>query len=266
MPTIIDAIESRIKTLDLIISRLNENIPKRMEGDLAIAMERGNKRFYQVIEGKRKYIGKKNLNTLESLAQKQYEEKLLHSAVEERNKLLDILDVLGRNDFPSINDVLKSLDKDICALVKPDISTDDGFARRWSEERYNQACKTEKHRFETMGKDLVRSKSEVLIADRLYQAGIPYRYEQRLSFGDDFIKQRYYPDFTILNKRTREIFYWEHLGLLGDKGYCLDNLNKLDDYMRNGIIPGRNLILTFECEGKPLSTARVTQLIEVFLK
>ena len=76
---------------------------------------------------------------------------------------------------------------------------------------------------------------------------------------------RYYPDFTVLNKRTRKIYYWEHLGRLGDPEYCFDTLIKLEDYSDNGILLGKNLILTFESQKMPLYTANVDRLIKQFL-
>ena len=104
-----------------------------------------------------------------------------------------------------------------------------------------------------------------MIADRLFNAKIPYRYEQLLML-DLRTNLFYYPDFTILNTRTRQVYYWEHLGLLGDNSYCDDNIKKLCDYAEYGIIHGKNLILSYECEGRPLSTTYVNKMIEEFLK
>ena len=42
--------------------------------------------------------------------------------------------------------------------------------------------------------ELVRSKSEVIVADALFEKGIDYTYEKDLNFGSDGIKS---PDFTI---------------------------------------------------------------------
>lgn len=40
----------------------------------------------------------------------------------------------------------------------------------------------------------MRSKSEVIIANMLFEADIPYEYEKELSLGEDGI---FIPDFTI---------------------------------------------------------------------
>ena len=265
--TVSDCIKNRIKTLDLLISRLRDCIAKHAEGDLVIYRERGYVRFYQSFPGsKQKYLSKADYETVESLAQKQYEQKLLDAALEERKLLADCLAQLTEIEPKGTNHVLDSLDESIRGCIVPDISTDDGYAKQWKEKKVRHQQRTERHRIETLGGDFVRSKSEALIADRLFTAGIPYRYEQLLLLDGGFEPTRYYPDFTILNKRTRKVFYWEHLGLLGNDEYCRDNLKKLDDYMAAGIIQGKNLILTYECDGWPLLTTRVNQLIDLFLK
>ena len=65
--------------------------------------------------------------------------------------------------------------------------------------------------------DLVRSKSEVIIANELLSQGVErYAYEQALKLPSGAIR---YPDFTIIDDDTGETFYWEHLGLLHNPEY-----------------------------------------------
>lgn len=62
--------------------------------------------------------------------------------------------------------------------------------------------------------DLVRSKSEVIIANLLHERGLPFEYEQPLFASDGTF---YLPDFTVAaGGRT---WYWEHWGRLDDEGY-----------------------------------------------
>ena len=203
---------------------------------------------------------------LVDLSQKQYEEVILDAAIKERRILQKCLELISSAIKEGLNNIEGAIDPDIIKFIVPDISTDDGFARAWSKEGFHQQEKTDRHRYETLSKELVRSKSEALIADRLFDAGIPFRYEQQLFLGNQFAMHCFYPDFTILNRRTHEVFYWEHLGMLGNSDYCRDNLNKLEMYAEYGILPGKNLILSFESEGKPLSTAYVSTMIEQYLK
>ena len=61
----------------------------------------------------------------------------------------------------------------------------------------------------TLTEYMVRSKSEVIIANLLHQSGIDFTYEKRLAAPDGTTRL---PDFT-LHYRGRDI-YWEHLGML----------------------------------------------------
>ncbi len=262
MSTLQDEINGRIDSLDILFSRLEESISNKPQGHLIVANERGNIRYYQSIKARHRiYLNRSQRELIRNLAQKEYEKRLLKAAKMEKDALLEL-----KEKLQAIDVFLESTDNSIRSLANPDVSTDDGQARLWASESYYRAKRTDSHIFETIDKNIVRSKSEVLIADRLHIAGIPYRYEQLLVLDDGFEPHRYYPDFTILNKRTRQVFYWEHFGRLGDEEYCSQNLDKLDVYARNGIIQGKNLILTYECSGKPISTSLVDQLIEAFLK
>ena len=82
--------------------------------------------------------------------------------------------------------------------------------------------------------DLVRSKSEVIIADKLYSRGIEYAYEQPLRLPNGRVR---YPDFTISDSATGMTFYWEHLGLLSDPAYRARWERKRAEYLAAGISP-----------------------------
>ncbi|MEH1833965.1 MAG: RecQ family ATP-dependent DNA helicase [Nostoc sp.] len=61
---------------------------------------------------------------------------------------------------------------------------------------------------------LVRSKSEVIIANILYRSNINFQYEEKLFYNEHQWKE---PDFTI--RHNGNVWYWEHLGLLGNEQY-----------------------------------------------
>ena len=61
---------------------------------------------------------------------------------------------------------------------------------------------------------MVRSKSEVIIANMLFEREIAFEYEKPLYARDGSF---YLPDFTILWRGER--YYWEHLGLLVREEY-----------------------------------------------
>jgi len=61
----------------------------------------------------------------------------------------------------------------------------------------------------TLADVMVRSKSEVIIANMLFDRDIPFEYERPLYAADGSF---YLPDFTITWRGEK--YYWEHLGLL----------------------------------------------------
>lgn len=108
----------------------------------------------------------------------------------------------------------------------------------------------------------MRSKSEKILADKLYMMGVPYVYEVPLYIkGYGYIK----PDFTVLNKRTRREYYWEHLGMMDDKEYCEKAIKKIEGLERNDIFPGKKLILTYETKDHPLNIKIVEKLVKEYL-
>ncbi|WWW14403.1 hypothetical protein Spiro2_001289 [Spirobacillus cienkowskii] len=73
----------------------------------------------------------------------------------------------------------------------------------------------------------VRSKSEVFIAEKLYEQKITFFYEKPLTADG----KTYYPDFTIYH--GKKTYYWEHFGLLSDKTYYQKTEIKLKWYKKN---------------------------------
>lgn len=107
----------------------------------------------------------------------------------------------------------------------------------------------------------VRSKSELLIDMTLHIHRIPFRYECALTLGDATV----YPDFTILHPENNQIYYWEHFGKMDDPVYCRSACSKLNLYATNGILPGINLITTYETKEHPLGTEIIELMIQIFL-
>lgn len=103
----------------------------------------------------------------------------------------------------------------------------------------------------------VRSKSEKIIADKLYALGIPYRYECPLVLQGNVIV---YPDFTILRADGKEV-YLEHFGRMDDPEYVEKTMCKLSTYEKNSIYLGVNLFMTFETGRRVLNTRALDELL-----
>ena len=113
--------------------------------------------------------------------------------------------------------------------------------RLWLEEDFEQSSFNPHEKIHATAKGLyVRSKSEVIVSERLEHYEVPNRYEQMI-----YIKQYdFAPDFTILTKKG--IMYWEHCGKMNDQGYLRRHKWKMAMYESAGIVPWKNLILTYD--------------------
>lgn len=78
---------------------------------------------------------------------------------------------------------------------------------------------------------LVRSKSELLIAEALIANGIRFQYEEPLTLGG----RTRYPDFTIVDDISGRTIYWEHLGMMDREAYRRAWEEKKQWYLANGI-------------------------------
>lgn len=81
--------------------------------------------------------------------------------------------------------------------------------------------------------ELVRSKSEVIVADRLADLGVDYVYEKGLTIDGE----TRYPDFTIEDDASGITYYWEHCGMLNDPDYKARWEAKRAWYRKHGILP-----------------------------
>ena len=82
-----------------------------------------------------------------------------------------------------------------------------------------------------------------------------------LKLGKGIIR---YPDFTILKKKTREVYYFEHFGMMDNDEYRSKCFDKIDEYRKNGIYSGKNLIVTFETENIHLDIKGIREMLRDF--
>ncbi|WP_217363045.1 ATP-dependent RecD-like DNA helicase [Roseicella sp. DB1501] len=120
----------------------------------------------------------------------------------------------------------------------------------------------------TSRNELVRSKAELAIAEKLIAMGVKYVYEQPLVLGG----RTRWPDFTIEDDASGIIYYWEHLGLLSDPAYARRWAAKRAAYLAEGVRPiedaagaDRVLIETGEVEGAGLDMLEVERLARIVL-
>lgn len=112
----------------------------------------------------------------------------------------------------------------------------------WAKRPFVQSSKfPEGKKHTTRDGVKVRSKSELIIAEQLYDNGIPYHYEEEIIIGDI----PFAPDFTIM-RADGKLVYWEHMGLTGVTKYLSTQMYKIQMYVTADIVPWDNLIISFD--------------------
>ena len=206
------------------------------------------------------YMRKDQRGFAASVAQKDYNRDLLQVA---RKQLAYIEDLMAHYSPTIFVEQYTKLHPLRQQLIKPHIIPDDVYAKQWERVEYeHKGFKDGMPEIYTQRGERVRSKSEMIIADHLYHRGIPYRYEYPLELS---VIGVVHPDFLLLNTRTHQEFYLEHLGMMDDPKYAKNNISKINQYIRDGYIPGKNLILSFETSATPLNIMVLDELIDAYL-
>lgn len=105
----------------------------------------------------------------------------------------------------------------------------------------------------------VRSKSEVIICNLLFEAGIEYEYERRFETENGWRL----PDFTFIDP-AGELIILEHLGLLHKPAYRKDWEKKKLFYEKHGFVEGVNLFVTVDDEKGGIDSQKIKE--EVLLE
>ena len=177
---------------------------------------------------KRKYIRKRDIGIVAALAQKNY-----YSSVKPlvQKQLKELKQFVNKYPKENLEEIYEALSVERKRFVKPlQVSVKQKIIQ-WEAEVYEKNTKySENLKFETDQGELVRSKSEVIIANLLYQNQnhILYKYERPLEMTIEGRSKIVYPDFTILSKRTGKIIYWEHAGRMDDPYYVNEFVKKMN--------------------------------------
>ncbi|MBE5877265.1 MAG: hypothetical protein E7290_10315 [Lachnospiraceae bacterium] len=230
-----------------------EAMPK---GKLICMKNRKWYKWYASYEGGRIYIPSHKRSFAEELAEKRY----LMVLLEELKNKQEILVHLGERYAYCSRETEFFLEKNpgICELLRVSQKNLSDELAEWASTKYERSTSYPEHlKFDTYWGEVFRSKSELMIATRLREREIPYRYECALELGNETL----YPDFTIRHPRTGKVYYYEHFGKMDDVGYRNRNMSRVELYAKHGIIPGVHLIMSFETQDEPLSLYTIESLL-----
>ncbi len=263
MDEIITLLEKRRSDLNQAIKKAKKDEGGFPEGRLRINTSHAQTRYYNVTERNDttgEYISKKNMSFAKKLAQKDYNKRFLSKAEKELVQIEKFACRLRANNTEKVYKELR--DERKILIEKPYLLNNDLYAKEWQSLTFrSNPFKPENKIYETKKGETVRSKSEAIIADILFDLGIPYHYEMPLILSRTRV---IYPDFTILKVSKKEEFYFEHFGMMDDQEYRNKCLIKINEYRENGIYSGKNLITTFESESSPLDIKNIRKMLKDF--
>lgn len=243
--------------LEKEIQSLNHQIENLPSGNLFFSHNGKYVKWYQCNNGHQTYIKKNNHHLAEQLAKKKY----LTAKREELIQELKAVNLYLKHHHSKDSSAEQMLlpNSDYYEFLKSDYLPLSEELNAWMNAPYEQNKMHPEHLLQpTISGHIVRSKSEALIDTILCKNQIPFRYEAALKLKHT----TYYPDFTIRHPHTGKTYYWEHFGLMDNPDYSKKAILKLQQYSEHGIIPGIQLLTTFETQETPLSPEWVETIVQ----
>ena len=270
---LIDSAKKRLDCLKQLYDECCQALEKMPEGSLRISSKSKSGKvmyYHRRTKSERygKYIPLSRMELVSALIQKEYYVSTLSDIGQEIRQLEKIItfyekackkDVKNQKSGPRSMLLSRTSDllNDFNCLSEFALSEDE-YAYRWINQPFEAKPFEDGQRFfSTRRGEKVRSKSELIIADCLDEAGIDYKYECPLNMKKYII----HPDFTILDRRRRKIIYWEHLGMMDDPAYAEKAILRIKAYADNNIYEGDRLILSFESANAQIDTAQIRSII-----
>lgn len=266
MHNFIELAKEEVPQLENILKKIDTFLDNAPEGCLKWQNRNGKTYYYHQFmkdnKWVRRYIKKGELTLVKMLAQKHYYLAIKPILENTLNEIKRFTKRCPSNELEEIYDNLSIERKNLVTPIQTSVKEK---VKQWQAEVYEKNLMyPENLRYETEQGDVVRSKSEVIIANILYhnRKDILYKYERPLEIIENGRKKTIYPDFTILNKHTGEIIYWEHAGRMDDSYYANEFVKKMNTYIANDLLPGRDVVVSLEASSNPLDIKVVKRLVK----
>ena len=266
-------IEARITELEEVLKIKQFAVKKNPSGLVRIVRRGKTLLFYKrssPADAQGTYMPRSQEKLARALIQNDYDQKTIPAIEVEIKELRDFIKAYKEKGCDTVYKKLASTRREV---VTPLTLDDEAYVAAWLKVEYrHKKFAEDAPQLFTDNNEQVRSKSEVIIANALKTAGVPYRYEFQLlvdknpEFDAETDFCQLHPDFYCLNLRTRGEFAWEHFGMMDDPDYATRATEKLELYAENGFFPGKNLIITMETSAKPLSSKLLKSVIKTYLQ
>ena len=254
----------QIKWLDQLITTTRKSLNAiKISDDRPVRSSKrknGYQYYLQKTDGRLEYVKEKDIDKVKSIVQRDYYNALLDNLLTVRYRIERFTKIY---DIGSIARVYDDLSEARKVLVTPLIPSDEEYITDWRARIVGGANTfPEEGKYLTARGELVRSKSEKILADMFEKFNIPYIYEPQIVLPNG---KCLYPDFALLNVRTRKTIYWEHFGLIVDGEYSRHALLKINQFDKIGIEVGKELVITMESDDIPLDIKQIEKKIKEYL-
>lgn len=248
-----DYIAQEAAAQEAIKKEYQQQLKTLPEGRLTLSRI-GNGIYYSEVEkGRKTYLGTGSHARVKALQQRRFMEK----TIQHIDKNLKVMHTYIQEYEPIDHaTILQELPKAYIGEAEWSMNGDS-----WESEPYD---KNERYPegliHQTLKGEMVRSKSEALLANLLYNKGIPYRYEENLVFPEGTVA----PDFKIAVRSEGRFKLLEHCGLIGSEKYARSFTWKLQVYIRNGYMPWKDVFFTFDDFNGSIDTRAISQMMDSY--
>lgn len=216
--------------------------------------------YYHDTNGNLIYIPVSEREKARKMIQKDYDLKTRNMLLCQKRLLISFIKKYEENP---VEYVYEKCCKGRQVMIEPFVMPREEYIDKWFMAHLGEQNPfSEKGKYLTNRGEMVRSKSEKILADMFYNYGIPYQYEATFRLRNG---RTVYPDFTLLNVRERKTYLWEHFGLASEKEYSDKNLEKIVQYECAGVFVGDNLIISAEASGMSLDIKLIEEKIKRYL-
>ena len=260
MSGLIDELKKRQKNTENVMKKVEQMIflNGMDEQKINVVSRKKGVQFYKKNQtGEYRYIPKMEKDDAIKIIQQQYYRKIYESTKKEVKLLSKLENFMEKQ---SAENIYHNLGKGKQKVVTPIVMPKDAFIEAWLSEEYTGKPFNENSpEFYTDRGERVRSKSEKIIADKLYREGIHYRYEYPLELPGWGVV---YPDFTILDAENRRNIIYEHFGMMDDENYSSNAIAKVQRYASAGYHIGDNFFITMESSRNPLDSRTLDGIVQ----
>jgi len=233
---------------------------KLPEGKLTVSVVKGGLYYYSGTGKNRVYVGTGDRKQIKDIQKR----RLLEETIKRIDQNMLLMEAfLEKYQSTELETVVKDLPKAYRMASAVQVHSEVFInAKKWEAKTYQKSTRNEADlRHKTQKGDLVRSKSEVIIANILYGRNIPYHYEEIVSINGVTMA----PDFKIAVVSENRFKFLEHCGMISDAEYRESFLWKLRNYIEDGYVPWRDVFFTFDDLEGSIDTLTIYKIIDQFL-